>query len=361
MAYYRPSYLYPDGNAINPSVNNTFTCQVNASGSTVTSAQLKIYTLTNSLIYTASTPISPALSDKETLSMIVPSGTLTAGTQYKWTISPNYTAATPILSKETQFYAYSAPTLVFSATPASITAKSHEFVLVYTQAQSVAPKRWKIIWYDSNSEILEDSGWSTSGNLKHTFDGFSSGSSYSVKGFLENQVGTLIETALYSFTVTYAQPTLNVRSNISINNETSVITSSWTQAIQVAGTPTGTYEYVPNFLVTDNIALHLNTSANVLFNVNIPLNFTAKFLIQVASGFVGVFCKLGDNYSIGYDGTRFYTDINGYITYSDPYDLTSTVLTDTTPLYDDTKLGYNKVFQMFVLPTRLLIREAGVY
>jgi len=361
MAYYRPSYLYPDGNAINPSTANTFTCQINASGDTVSSAQLKIMKLDNTLIYTSSTPVSPVLSDKETLSIVIPASTMTAGTQYKWTVSPNYTSATPVISKETQFFAYSNPTLVFSSTPTTVTTKSREFQLIYTQAQSVAPKKWKMIWYDSLGEVLEDSGWIASGNLKYTFDGFISGNTYSVKGFLENQVGFLVETASYIFTVSYSQPTLNVRSSITVNNDTSVITSRWINAVQLEGVVTGGYNYVNNFLATDYIALHLNSGSDILFDVDIPLNFSATFLIQVALGFTGDFCKLGDNYYIGYDGTRFYTNINGYITYSIPYELTMTLLDDATPLEDDTLLGRNRIFFICILPTSILIREAGVY
>jgi len=346
MAFYRPTYLLPDGTAINPATPNTFSWQINSSGNSMETGEVKIYTLTNTLIATIPATPTVAVEDKERGSVPVASGTLTAGTQYKWVVTPDSTAATPLWSKETQFYVYAQPTIVFSATPSTITEKSYEFQMTYTQAQSIGIKKWKMIWYDSTSVIIEDSGWQSTGSLKYTFDGFGNGETYSVKGFIENQVGTEIETAVLTFVVAYAPPSLNVRSSITIDNETSAITSSWVSAIQISGTPTGTYSYINDFLYTDAVALELETSASILFDVDIPLIFCGTFLIWLPVGFDGLFCQIGDTYDIGYDDTqqRFYSDLNGYIIYSDVYDLTD-----------------NVIYMVGVFPTNILIREAGVY
>jgi hypothetical protein len=249
----------------------------------------------------------------------VPASTLTVNTQYKWTITPDSTASTPVWSKETAFWAYATPTLVFSATPTTISAKSYEFELLYTGTSPL--KRWKMVWYDSLNEVVEDSGWTSSGNLTHTFDGFADGETASVKGFLENQIGQEVVTSLLTFSISYSKPSVNINGILTSDNNTSVLTSTWGNAVRIQGNHSSTPVYETAFLFDGNDALALGSGDSIYYELDILENYSTTFLCKPASGFTGVLCKMENSvestyYEVGYDGARFYYDINGYVGYS---------------------------------------------
>ena len=310
MAFYRPSFLSPESIAISGSQNNDFSCQVNVSGETVVDYRLKILTMANVSVYdTGTATASPVAYDKERLYHTVPSGTLTNGTQYKWLITTNPTASTPTYSKETPFWSYSTPVVTFNATPTTISAKSYNFVCTYTQAENSAFKKWKMIWYDVSNTIIEDSGWSYSGYISYTFDGFLDGNSYKVKCFVETQLGTLVDTGYYQFAVDYAAPNLQIIPDATLKPEIGAVEVFWGRAVQITGAYTGaTPTYVTDFMVTGNNALRLNSSSDTVYfdNLSIPSVFTVKTVWQPETGFVGNIIILDDNkYILSYDGTRF--------------------------------------------------------
>jgi hypothetical protein len=316
MAFYRPSFLSPESIAISGSQNNDFSCQVNVSGETVTNYRLKILTMANVSVYDTNTvSATPVKYDKERLYHTVPSGTLTNGTQYKWTITTNPSAATPVYSKETPFWAYSTPTVVFSSTPATITAKSYNFVCTYTQAQSVPFTKWKMVWYDVSNNIIEDSGWNFSGYISYTFDGFIDGDSYKVKCFVENQVGTVIDTGFYQFIVDYAAPNLNIIPDVISMPEIGAVDVRWGRAVQITGViGAGTPTYISNFMVTGNYALSLNPSSNVYFdNLAMPSDFMIKFVWQpAATPTTGPIISLDDTkYILSYNNTTKRFSLSG--------------------------------------------------
>jgi len=282
LAFYRPSFLSPESIAISGSQNNDFSCQVNVSGETVVDYRLKILTMANVSVYdTGTATASPVAYDKERLYHTVPSGTLTNGTQYKWLITTNPTASTPTYSKETPFWSYSTPVVTFNATPTTISAKSYNFVCTYTQAENSAFKKWKMIWYDVSNTIIEDSGWSYSGYISYTFDGFLDGNSYKVKCFVETQLGTLVDTGYYQFAVDYAAPNLQIIPDATLKPEIGAVEVFWGRAVQITGAYTGaTPTYVTDFMVTGNNALGLNSSSDTVYfdNLSIPSGSTIKFV-----------------------------------------------------------------------------------
>jgi len=284
LAFYRPSFLSPESIAISGSQNNDFSCQVNVSGETVVDYRLKILTMANVSVYDTGTATPTTnLYDKDRLYHTVPSGTLTNGNQYKWIMTTNPSSATPVYSKETPFWAYSYPTVVFNSTPTTITAKSYNFTCTYTQAQSVPFAKWKMVWYDVANTIIEDSGWSYSGNISYTFDGFLDTESYKVKCFVESQLGTLIDTGYYQFLVDYASPNLNIVPDAILIPEVGAVDVRWGRAVQITGSYTGaTPTYISNFMVTGNNALSLASASDTVYfdNLAIPTGSTIKFVWQ---------------------------------------------------------------------------------
>ena len=79
--------MSPNNITLNPAINNTF--YVNINGQICNGYRFRVFDLNNSLIAGASTnlvTLGSPLYDGDTLNVVVGSGTLTAGNQYKWRV-----------------------------------------------------------------------------------------------------------------------------------------------------------------------------------------------------------------------------------------------------------------------------------
>jgi hypothetical protein len=298
--------------------------------------------MNNVVLYNSGvTTLSPVKYDKDTLYHTV-SAFNNNGYVNKWTLTTweTSTSATPTVSRETPFYAYSNPTATFDSIPDPITTKSHEFTVAYTQSQSVPLKKWKMIWRNDSGDILEETDYSFRSSIINTFDGFVDGESYTVECIIENQYGVIISTGEQSFTVEYAAPTTNIVATATLLEESSAIQIDWSSPTQVIGyTSTTTPTFFNNFVYEDNTGLEIPPSAYIYWDVDIPRDFTCTFLIQFPSGFSGVFCQLDSRFEIGYDGTRFYYKIDSITEYFLP-----------TSIED-------RYFLIAIRPTDIYIRE----
>ena len=327
--------MSPESIAISGSQNNDFSCQVNVSGETVTNYRLRIFTMANVSTYDTGTATPTTnLYDKDRLYHTVPSGTLTNGNQYKWIMTTNPSSATPVYSKETPFWAYSYPAVVFNSTPTTITAKSYNFTCTYTQAQSVPFAKWKMVWYDVANTIIEDSGWSYSGNIGYTFDGFLDTENYKVKCFVESQLGTLIDTGYYQFDVDYAAPNLNIVPDAILIPEVGAVDVRWGRAVQITGSYTGaTPTYISNFMVSGNYALSLARAIDTVYfdNLAIPTGSTIKFVWQQNTFATGPIVSLDNGALVlSYDTTSKIFSLSGT---SFPSTLNSLAVTLNTDPY----------------------------
>jgi hypothetical protein len=126
-------------------------------------------------------------------------------------------------------------------------------------------------------------------------------------------------TLLYEFTVSYIVPACLAHPTATVNNDSSV-TLDVGSVVAITGTTSGTVAYEPDYLYTGNIGLNMDSGAYVQFALNFLPPFTKEWIVTPAIGFTGAFNIIRDTastyyISIGYDGTRFYLDINGDLYY----------------------------------------------
>ena len=356
MAIYRPSFLSPASTTVDMTEVNTFTAQVN--GTKATAFQIYIYQLNNTLIHdSGKINLLPYLYDKDILSYNVPTIAGINGQQLKWTLT-TYEGVNSVTSRETPFFAYTTPTVTMSV-PATITENQYTFDITYTQVEDIYIQKWKLLLYDVNSVLLNDTDWNYGGELTYTFSVFTNGGSYKIKAVVVNQKELETESVTYSFSVAYSAPNTTVIPTATLLCDESAIQLDWYEPIETIGVVTGQSSYVDNFMITGNHGLALGafdcatalellvdnngdqvltsegediyvydgivsvgtlptSDSKIEFDIETNTDFTAKLVYQPAIDFVsGILVELYDDdnniaYSVGYDGERFYFE-NGDI------------------------------------------------
>ncbi len=313
---YQPTFLQPELTSVDMAQNQDFTCIVD--GTTIDSYRLIIYNNdTSAVLYdTTKTALGSPLFNGETLSVTVTGGTVANGLELKWTME-YWNGSESVLSYETLFSSSTTATLSI-AIPVPVTAQAHEFVGTYTQAEGVALQEWYYILYDSDGVEIDRSSVSFSGDIRHTFSGFLNGSSLKIKGFLKTQQNEEIESPLYSFTVSYSVPILDIIPSATVQSDTTSVLTEWGGISQVNGTVTGgSSSYIENFLYTGNWGLELGTGAILSYELDIPITKTFHHVwVQENASFTGEILKLSntgnsDYHLIGYDTGKFFAEING--------------------------------------------------
>ena len=184
---------------------------------------------------------------------------------------------------------------------------------------------------------------------------------YKVYTTVTNQQNITVQSSVYTFTVIYASPSLTVIPTATLLPELSAVKILWSPAVQIEGVVTGTSEYVSNLFTPNNTGLKLDTtttwdsedtvddtitfdeistydefaSASILLNdlfgkvnqenyvafeVDIPLDFTAKIVyVPNITSVGGKMIRLensitSDYYEIGYNSefNHYYYNINGF-------------------------------------------------
>lgn len=318
---YRSTFLSPSNTEIDMNNNQIFSAICN--GTTITTYRIVIRKMDNTLLYdTGTITLGSPLYDKETLIHTITGGTVTYKGEVKWVLTVG-NGSTIADSNEIPFWNFTIPAYTMTV-PATITTKSYEFVATYSQLEGVSMQRFKFIWYDDSDEILQDSDWIYSANTRYTFDGFITGETYKVESVVTTEYNLEVTTGKKTFDILYSEPNLIIKPDVTTNNyrcdcaDTSEVDVSWAEAVKIDGHSTGSINYVPDFIYEGDYGLHLSSGATVYWDVDIPLDFTCTFVLQLSTGFTGVFCKLTDigvEYSVGYDGNAFYFDNNGIIGY----------------------------------------------
>lgn len=222
-------------------------------------------------------------------------------------------------SDEIAFNVYNIPTITL--TVGEITAQSTTFAPVYSHPQGVLINKFQAFLYDSTNTLIDNSNVIYSSNIKYTFDGFLSGSSYGVRFIATNNVGQEIDTGVIVFSVLYSSPSLIIKASAENICKDSCIKVSWGNLIQIVGSATGTYDYIEGYLTLVDYGLDLDIGSTLSYEdiimengSDLPtfiwqpknISFTgiiAEFTNSVTSSFVKIY----------YDGTRFYQDRDGVI------------------------------------------------
>ena len=123
------------------------------------------------------------------------------GTQYQ--VYSNFIETIP----DYIVYARENPTVSINNVPTSLTLKYHTFQGVYTQSDNIPIVYHQFDLYirnnDGTNTLVNSSGKVYSANLSYTYDGFRTGNTYLIKLTVENDMGVVAETDLYTFSVSY--------------------------------------------------------------------------------------------------------------------------------------------------------------
>jgi hypothetical protein len=325
---FTPQNLSPRNEVRDMLLPQLFTATID--GVRCTDYQIRIYKVSdNALVHnTNKINLTTPLANGQVLSHTVAGGTITnTGTDsYKWTLQV-WDASNTVTSREVQFFAKTTPVLTFNP-PTTINEQSYDFTATLTQAQGDLVNTYEFELYDSTQTLIESSGQITNFNIFHEFEGFVNGDELYVRVFGQTTGRQNFNSGLVAFDVSYSQPSVNLKPEVEVNNESSLLTVTRSDVVQIIGTGSGTFGYVNNFLYTGNTALTLGTpSSYVDFDVNIPLDFTLSFKWQPSDNlFTGKIIQLDNGaYEVGYDLGAFYYTINGVTQFSPPIDLYGSV------------------------------------
>lgn len=309
MAIYQPSNIIPSTFAgvglgtvdVNDNVNLSW--QVNGN-SPLTAYQIKIYDnnqTTPTIVYLGDfTTVNPAfygVDNKGNPKQFTPSigGTwadlgLTNGNEYKieitqwWGSNPTAESTMQITQwSGSVFYTRTTPTLTLQyngnnydgSTP--ISTASATFTADYNQAQgdSINAVRWEV--FDSNNNVLDDTGFINTAELSYTYNNLFTGKSYAIRCTVETQNGVPATTDIVQFAVEYSEAVSSGELSVECMADDSVLVS-WGEAVNIPGTLTP--EGTPNI---ENGTLNLGSGQSATWNsVNgSQMNFSAPWNLGV--------------------------------------------------------------------------------
>lgn len=331
MGLHQPQVVFPFNETIDATDTITFFCVIR--GTQCVKYTIYIYDVeTNTEQYSDTQSLGTTLYDGDQLDIDVDMSALGADSYY-WCVDLYYDAGVDdyITSNYYPFTASSPPSIAFSpVVPALIATPSKEFICAYTQAESVGVKYFEIVLYDSTydgSTNPEDHTIATSGevrlnNIRYTFNGLTSGQSYQVQCTGMTQGDVAFATSLDAFDVSYVVPISLAQPTATLNDDSSV-TIDWGNIVSIEGAVTGVSSYTSDFLYAGNYGLHLEVGADVSFDLDFSAPFTMHWVCAPEAGFTGDMGEIVDtagvNYiKLGYDGTKFYININGNYYYGTP-------------------------------------------
>lgn len=147
-------------------------------------------------------------------------------------------------------YARKTPVMSISNVPTSLTLKYHTFQGVYTQAEGVPIAYHQFDLYvkndDGSTTLLATSGKVYSADLSYTYDGFRSGNTYYIRMIVENDMGVISETDLYSFDVSYDVIEYLQQPSAFFDSNQNSIDISWAAPVENEGASDGTIDYLYN-------------------------------------------------------------------------------------------------------------------
>jgi hypothetical protein len=327
--------MYPFNETVDATSTVVFYLKIR--GTQCVKYNLYIYDVaTNTQKYTSGVvTLDSTLFDGNQLNIDVDMSALGADSYY-WKIDLYYDASNYITSHFYPFAASSPSACVFSPTvPSTVTTASKEFICAYTQAEGVTAKYWEMVIYDSTFDgatkpedhIIATSGRVWSPNIRYTFNGLVSGQSYKIQCFGVDNHDVAFATELKSFNVSYITPVSLAHPTATPNDDTSV-TLMWNNIVAIEGETSGTVSYEHNYLYAGNIGLNLAAEAYVRFTFDFSAPFTKHWVATLPNGFTGDLGEIKDTAGVnyiyfGYDGTKFYLNVNGNYYYDTPEAITT--------------------------------------
>ena len=180
--------------------------------------------------------------------------TPTAGDQYY--IYSNFIDTIP----DYIVYARATPVVAISNVPNTLTLKYHTFTGSYTQSDGV-PMMYHIfnlylVNSDNTMTLLDTSDKVYSANLNYTYDSFRTGNTYAIEMIVENNMGIVSQTELYSFNVEYEIVEYLQQPTVTFDSRRNAITASWAAPVEHYGSVEGGENYLYNTPYNSVNSLH---------------------------------------------------------------------------------------------------------
>jgi hypothetical protein len=329
VALYQPLIVYPALDETVDATSSAVTFYVKVRGTQCIKYAIYIYDVaTNTEQYTNTVTLGSTLYDGDQLNIDVDISALGAD-EYYWKVHLYWTATDYIASQYYTFNASTPPTIAFvPVVPTTITTPSYTFIGTYSQAEGVDVKYFQIDIYNAGV-IVASSGQitSTPNNIRFTVNGLISGESYQVQISGMTQQNVSFATSLTSFNVAYTVPVSRANPSATLNDDSSV-TVNWGNIVSITGVITGSSSYESDYLYAGNYGLNLAAGADVQFDLDFTPPFTKEWIVTFPVGFSGVFGEIEDTAGVnyiyfGYDGSKFYINVNGDYFYDSPEVLTT--------------------------------------
>ena len=133
-------------------------------------------------------------------------------------------------------YARQTPSVSISNIPSMLTLKYHTFQGVYTQSDNVPIVYHEFDLYMQNDDgsrtLIDTSGKVYSANLSYTYDAFRTGSNYLIQMTVENDMGIISTTDLYSFNVSYDIVEYLQQPLASFDDKNNAVKVSWVTPVE---------------------------------------------------------------------------------------------------------------------------------
>ena len=207
---------------------------------------------------------------------------------YYWTITLWGTSGATTTSYQEVFYANKTPHISFNLSDGdTITSKNYTFKATYEQEDGVQLKRygWKITDTD-NGQVLVDTItknqiYGSADNIICNYDGFLSGSNYSVELYIETQNNTKI-TSSFKFSVSYATTFLSNDFKVETLKNEPAIMLDWSKALVIAGilkdasdgiVDVSDTTFKTNYPVDNQCSIEVPDKYKVVYSDDASLNF----------------------------------------------------------------------------------------
>ena len=241
--------------------------------------------------------------------------------------SGTITISSIAISDQIPFSIYDVPTLTLE--PPQITSRVYDFVPKYEHPQNIPVNHYKVVVYDGE-EISDETGEIYSSNMKYRANGLIPGNEVSIEFIATNDIGQVCSTGRVQLSVNYDIALLDIQPVAENNSEKAAVELAWDKLVQIIGATTGRIYYQYDYMKEGNIALKLYDNATLTFDgigvsaQGSPPLFTFS---PENKSFNGPIFRLNNSenpkqyYEVGYDGYRFYRNINGLYFYDSYIDL----------------------------------------
>ncbi len=315
-------------------------------------------------MYVLPEPLYPSdyLGNSTILSHELPRNVVYNGGNYKWKIILYWSSTNnkddldkSIESYESYFECRTMPTISISNYKKKIDKKYYEFQGEYNQREHVPVNyfRW-VLTQENNGEILKDTGYIPSPDIRFYYDGFMNEYKYTIQLFVRNQNGIEVHTEPMTFKAEYVGLFVDNLVIAKSSTEEHGIIVSWAGIHGVTGEVFGNYTYIKNLPVILHNSLQLPKGSSLVFDkdnddtMRIPATTTSHVIsIRIDSPDIDtIYEASGSNGGLPYyrrltlEGNELVYSINGV------KEFRHTIKPDATRWY-----------VIFMLPNKLIVSE----